>query len=632
MNYWGPKIKNQLLIFIQLSFNHRLLKNHFLYFFVSLLITTIIISCNKDYHPVGIDLFVDQTLRTKTKNIPAFTFQESINQVQTNVQPLAQLGMINHPVFGKSEASIVTQIAIRPDLFFGNLRQNFENQSDGSNPDIIDEEEKVKEVFLEIPFFSNTKDSDNDGVIDSLDADPNDPASNSDGDELTDIVEFQSGLNPLSSDSDGDGILDHNDNDNSAYDSENSVYDIDSIYGNRNSEFTLQVHELTYYLNDYDPLTNFQSSQIYYSNRDYYTEGFVGATLFDGRIKLNFDEIRFYYNEDDPDTPDIDETTQVENRLTPRLRIPLDPNFFQEKLIDLEGTESLLSEISYQKDMRGLIIRTENFSDDLYMLLDIQNAEIKISYEFKDNNTQGTLEDLTDDTIEILERNFSLGLGGAFLNVLNNEVFESSINKRIADSKNNIPTDKLFIQSSRLHGKIRLFSNEDPNVNEQLNSIRDENLLVNQANLIFHVDPEVPFEQYNAQRLYLFNLNNGAPIIDYFSDGSTSNFGTNANKGVFGGKLELDENGNPSQYKFNITNHISNIIRNDSLNYDLGMTVTANIDTPSIIRAINQDEDQEIRYPLASTLNPLGTVLIGSHPDSLQFDKRVRLELIYSSY
>ena len=632
MNYWGPKIKNQLLIFIQQSFNHRLLKNHFLYFFVSFLITTIIISCNKDYHPVGIDLFVDQTLRTKTKNIPAFTFQESINQVQTNVQPLAQLGMINHPVFGKSEASIITQIAIRPDLFFGNLRQNFENQSDGSNPDIIDEEEKVKEVFLEIPFFSNTNDSDNDGVIDSLDADPNDPASNSDGDELTDIVEFQSGLNPLSSDSDGDGILDHNDNDNSAYDSENSVYDIDSIYGNRNSEFTLQVHELTYYLNDYDPLTNFQSSQIYYSNRDYYTEGFVGATLFDGRIKLNFDEIRFYYNEDDPDTPDIDETTQVENRLTPRLRIPLDPNFFQEKLIDLEGTESLLSEISYQKDMRGLIIRTENFSDDLYMLLDIQNAEIKISYEFKDNNTQGTLEDLTDDTIEILERNFSISLGGAFLNVLKNEVFESSINKRIADSKNNIPTDKLFIQSSRLHGKIRLFSNEDPNVNEQLNSIRDENLLVNQANLIFHVDPETPVEQYNAQRLYLFNLNNGAPMIDYFSDGSTSNFGTNANKGVFGGKLELDENGNPSQYKFNITNHISNIIRNDSLNYDLGMTVTANIDTPSIIRAINQDEDQEIRYPLASTLNPLGTVLIGSHPDSLQFDKRVRLELIYSSY
>ena len=286
------------------------------------------------------------------------------------------------------------------------FKTNFENQSDGSNPDIIDEEEKVKEVFLEIPFFSNTNDSDNDGVIDSLDEDPNDPASNSDGDELTDIVEFQSGLNPLSSDSDGDGILDHNDNDNSAYDSENSVYDIDSIYGNRNSEFTLQVHELTYYLNDYDPLTNFQSSQIYYSNRDYYSEGFVGATLFDGRIKLNFDEIRFYYNEDDPDILDIDETTQVENRLTPVLGFLL-TQIFQEKLIDLEGTESLLSEISYQKDMRGLIIRVKIFQM-IFICFWIQNAEIKISYEFKDNNTQGTLEDLTDDTIEILEEIFQL--------------------------------------------------------------------------------------------------------------------------------------------------------------------------------------------------------------------------------
>ena len=119
-------------------------------------------------------------------------------------------------------------------------------------------------------------------------------------------------------------------------------------------------------------------------------------------------------------------------------------------------------------------------------------------------------------------------------------------------------------------------------MNEEINSIRDENLLVNQANLIFHVDPETPIEQYNAQRLYLFNLNNGAPMIDYFSDGSTQILELMQIKG-FWREIELDENGNPSHYKFNITNHISNIIRNDSLNYDLGMTVTANIDTPLLL-------------------------------------------------
>ena len=87
---------------------------------------------------------------------------------------------------------------------------------------------------------------------------------------MSDIVEFQLGLNPLSADSDGDGILDHNDDDNQNYDSENRVYAIDSIYGNRNSEFDLQVYELTYYLNNLDPKDNFESAQIYYSNREHY--------------------------------------------------------------------------------------------------------------------------------------------------------------------------------------------------------------------------------------------------------------------------------------------------------------------------------------------------------------------------
>ena len=75
-------------------------------------------------------------------------------------------------------------------------------------------------------------------------------------------------MNPLSADSDGDGILDHNDTDNASYDAENKVYSIDSIYGNRETQFNLQVHELTYYLGNLDPNSNFESEQAYYSNRD----------------------------------------------------------------------------------------------------------------------------------------------------------------------------------------------------------------------------------------------------------------------------------------------------------------------------------------------------------------------------
>ena len=266
------------------------------------------------------------------------------------------------------------------------------------------------------------------------------------------------------------------------------------------------------------------------------------------------------------------------------------------------------------------------------MLLDIQNAVIKINYVFDDYNTKGTLDDLSDDLIEKRERDLELTLGNIRINSLKNSVFDSAIQNRIESSLNNEPSDKLFIQSSRLHGKIRLFSGENPEFNEILNNIREEKILVNQANLIFHVDSEMQTEEITAQRIYLYNFKNGLPISDYISDFSTSNFGTNSNKSIFGGILELGENGKPFRYKFNVTNHITNIIKNDSLNYDLGLSVSGNIENPLPIKAKTGDQDLDINFPLSATLNPLGTVLIGSHPDSTSTDKKVKLELIYSSY
>jgi hypothetical protein len=96
--------------------------------------------------------------------------------------------------------------------------------------------------------------------------------------------------------------------------------------------------------------------------------------------------------------------------------------------------------------------------------------------------------------------------------------------------------------------------------------------------------------------------------------------------------LERDASGKPYRYKFDLTNHISNIIRSDSLNYDLGLVVTANIENPTTVKADEEESLETIQYPLSATLNPLGAVLVGSHPDSTLTDKRVKLEIIYSSY
>ncbi|MGA1546814.1 MAG: hypothetical protein ACO349_07700, partial [Flavobacteriaceae bacterium] len=74
------------------------MKQHSFPNIVSLLTLLIITSCSQDYYPVGIELFSDQILKTETEAIPVFAYQESVEKVQSNVQPLAQLGKINHPV------------------------------------------------------------------------------------------------------------------------------------------------------------------------------------------------------------------------------------------------------------------------------------------------------------------------------------------------------------------------------------------------------------------------------------------------------------------------------------------------------------------------------------------------------
>ena len=598
------------------------------------LILILISSCDKEFHSVGGDLFSYQELKSNKLIAPVYTFQEKINSVQTDGLPIAQLGLINHPTFGITEASIVSQIEIATSPVFGKINQFFEDEGSEDDIAIIPENEKVTNVYLEIPFFTNQNDKDEDGLIDSKDSNPNDPQSNSDDDQLTDIVEFQAGLNPLSSDSDGDGILDHEDLDNSGYDSEDNLYEIDSLYGDINSSFNIKVHELTYYLNDLDASDNFETQKIYYSNQDFYDEGFFGKELSNTNVKLNLEELVFYYLNDDPLTEDVDERDKVELRLSPRIRIPLDNDFFQKKIIEMEGKSVLESSSLFKLDgIRGLIIQTENFSNDLYMLLNFNSAQIRIEYEFDSYNNNGTQNDTDDDEIERLTSSISFPFGGIRVNTIKNSFFNLEIDKRIKLSNEGKHTDRLFIKSGKYHGLIRLFSKNSLNENTYLNELRNKNIIINEANISFYIDDNfVGAHNLVAERLYLYDILSGQPLNDLFIDGSTDISVTNGDKKIFGGILEYDNSNKPYRYKFNITNHISNIIRKDSTNFDLGLVVNSNINDAFQKKALIR-ENEFLNYPRSSILNPLGAILVGSNlSEEENKDKKVQLEIIYTEY
>ncbi len=172
-----------------------------------------IASCNKDFHGVGANLLEEQAFNTQSVRVPVYAYQDATEKVQADGLPLAQLGEIHHPVFGKAQAAIVSQLQLTSNAVFGNFSQAREDALDEDNIQVIQENEQVIAAYLEIPFFNNLKDSDSDGVIDAFDSDPEDPQSDTDGDGLSDLIETQSGYNPLDPDSDGDGILDPYDED-----------------------------------------------------------------------------------------------------------------------------------------------------------------------------------------------------------------------------------------------------------------------------------------------------------------------------------------------------------------------------------------------------------------------------------
>ncbi len=605
------------------------------YIFSLLLLLFTITSCNKDFNTVGYTLFTTDNFKTDKIKLPVHSSQEKIiSEVQTNGGTILQLGDINIPNIGKSSAYIISQLNLNPTARFGVYTAEQERDGDPDNIKVIEENETVVSAYLEIPFLYNQTDTDSDGVIDIFDSDPNDPTSDSDGDSITDAVETNAGTNPLSNDSDGDGILDADDEDNSGYQVENRVYDVDSIFGNRNASFNLKIDELTYYLNDLDPNNNFETSQNYYSSRDLYKENFVGENLYDGTYKLNFDEIRVNYEEDDEATTDVDETTLVENRRSPRIRVPLKTDFFQKKFLDIEGSDSLAVSTNFKKYIRGIFIRMENPSDDLYMLLNFSGANITVTYKYDSYNDNDTADDTTDDTTEQIKRTFIL-TPSLSVNYLENSLSNPQI-EQAAEQKESV--DKLFVKGGLgLLSSIELFGNiEDGSADTKLAELRKNNWLINEANLVFYVDPSSVKDWKKgdliADRLYLYNRKSRTPLKDYLGD-ITTNGGGNDDKFVFGGILEY-KNEIPHRYKFKITQHINDIIRNDSTNVALSLTVLSNINDPSTREAkiLENGKEEEIFYPTASILNPLGSILIGSNPKDEFKDLKLELELIYTDY
>lgn len=596
----------------------------FLLGLATLIITT---SCEEEMTTIGAEVIGGEPFVTGKAVYDVFAFNRKIEAVQTNKLPVYQLGVYQDSVYGRTEAQITSQLSLlggQGNPVFGVYSQNVEDNAEGDdNSATINENERIKSVFFFLPYLQNPRgDRDTDGVTDELDVDPEDPNSDSDGDTISDSQETISGTNPLDPDTDGDGIRDDEDEETVVSQFPRRL-DLDSIYGNRNQDFTLKIARSTFFLRDQDPATNFEQTQEYYSTQQF-SPTFIDEVLFEGPLQISDEEI-LLFAEDDPDTEE-DESEDVPERLQPGIRVPLDNAFWQQNFLDMEGKPELLSRANFNEFMRGIHLSLVPSQPELLFLFDLTRASITITYEF-DRIEEGspTVEERTY-TMNLITGGGNVPILGNAVNTFINDPYPPSIDGALDTGEN---ASRIYLKGGAgAFSEIHLF--EENNGSTIIEQIRTNNWIINEANLVFYVDQNAMTDvQLSEQpvRLYLYNAETNAPIYNAVNE-------TNVADSPFGFFLDYDgfietENDQGLKYTFRITEHVNNLVVRDSVNAILGLTSTPDIRiTGSNKSRLTGGIDQDL--PVSTNITPLGTVLFGSNLPGTEEDVKLKLEISFT--
>jgi len=541
--------------------------------------TTIFTSCEDEITTIGDGLVQNETFSEGKETFEVFAYNKNIEAVSANKLAVYQLGTYNDPIYGKTTGTITSQVFLPSyNPIFGNYSQDRENIS--ATDTIIKsiaEEELIKDVYLYIPYFIKSS------------------ATNPETEEVT--------------------------------------YILDSIYGDRTQSFRLQVKRSDYFLRDLDPSVNFESAQTYYSSQEF-SPSFVSDVLFDDTVFIDDTEISIPQI-DNEETTDIDESL-TPRRFSPGIRVPLNSQFFQENILDKEGSESLLSKANFVTFMRGIHLSIEEDDTALMFLLDISRASVRITYSYNEKLTNET-RDESDDTITRKEKDINLGLLGGNKttgftgNAVNSLLSESypQIIQDALDTDENAET--IYLKGGAgTFAEIQLF--EAGNMENIINTIKEKNWIINKASLVFYIDRSVLDQNSVIEeppRLYLYNAETNEVLYNIATEISSSETLRGQYLNYNGIIEEIDNKG--FKYTIGITDYINNIIIRDSSNATLALTITPDITNVKAAPAIlNNGAIQSI--PSVSTISPLSTVLYGSNlpSDDPNYGKRPQLQISYT--
>jgi len=526
-------------------------------FGIGILFVLGIVACERDLEDIAVDLAGQRPFDVGDTIIEVVAYNISrdssrVDNNNPNKIPLYLLGVNRDNDFGLLKSDLVTQLSLP-----------FNGANFGENP-VIDE------VVVTIPYFA-TRDGDQNAV------DPD------------------TGLPIL--DEAGDTIQVPN-------------FTLDSIYGKKELPYTMRVHELGTYLNVLDPLDPSKPNS-YYSNRDY----LKNALLHEGDFIPNRNDTVLYVErrnlDGDPNTLDDIDTIKADN-VAPSIKFNLDNEFFTERFLEHDNAGDFATDESFARYFRGLFLEADGFDGSL-MNLNTNNANMTIYY------TNDQILDEEDD--EDLNYNGITGETGVLVHTKQARVFPFGgvrAGKYYRDY-GGAPVENALLNPDKINGETTLYiqgaSGSEAIIDlfsqEEMEALRQEKWLINEANLVFYLDGE---QSEVPNQLFLYNYDYGSILFDLYS----RIYGPE----LFGGTLEYDSDGKPEKYKFRITGYISELLHAESPP-KVSRLALKNFVSTDLPNFANLDT-------LIGDWNfiPKGVVLHGNRTPETA--KRIKLEIFYS--
>jgi hypothetical protein len=549
------------------------------YVLFGLIIASIFTSCDKGYNELGTNIVGDDHFGFEPYTAATVkSYNQKLGPIASNNLPINPLGFYYNPAFGTTQANFVTQVEMATTNPTFN---NTDAEEYDVNPTVLDS------VVLEIPYFKTQKSVE----------------------EVT-----------------VNGVKE-----------KRTTYELDSIYGVDESKFKLSVYQSNYFLRELDPAQSLGETQLFYTDKDAEINNNKIPVLLndlptsDTRNSDGHENAQFYFDKREHKTTAPNETAggeDVVTRTSPSMRLHLNKTIFS-NLILTAPSGQLANNSVFKNYFRGLYFKVENGNPGNMANINFRGGKITLYYneDKKATNAEGAV------TYSRENKTFALNLTGNTVSLLDNS--NESTDYLTATNNSSQEASKLYLKGGQ--GSMAVIDIFGPDADnngtaDEVEAIKANGWLINEANLIFYVDKNAMSDSRTIEpnRIFLYDLTNKKVLADYIYDFTSNSANPKLNKSIFGGIIQKEDvdNGRGLKYKIRITNHVRNLIKNDSTNVRLGLSVTESINNVGLSK-LKTPNSYSTSVPTMSLASPLGTILYGSSP-LVPDDKRLKLEIYYT--